>query len=361
MNLQELRKRAGLTQGELARQLGVDASLLSRWERGEREPSFAQRMELARRLGVTVDYLAHGRLAAKFKFRAGRARDADGRRRIERAITEMEQQLHFIDEARTRANEPLRPFLLSVELRGQQVEAAATQIRDLLQLNRRVTFGELKQALTERNVFIFCWHLPAEMSGATYRGEFAAIFINARHDEERRLFTLAHEAAHLFCHLRSEDADRQTEVSIASNRDPLEKEANALAAELLMPAAEIQKYLDKAHGELKQPVLLDNAARFFNVSREAMFYRLTEFGLFNWSEKAAYFKKTGAKEAAPSVRVDDIADQVAPDFLRMGFALYIEGKISAGKLAEWLGCSRRKIDSYLSESDRKQEESGLLE
>jgi Zn-dependent peptidase ImmA (M78 family) len=100
-----------------------------------------------------------------------------------------------------------------------------------------------------------------------------------------------------------------------------EKEANALAAELLMPATEIQQLVGKFNGELKQPVLLDSLARFFNVSREALFYRLVEIGTFNWNEKAKYFKKSDAKEAAPSVRVDRIAEQVAPDFLKMGLLL----------------------------------------
>lgn len=50
--LAEYRKRRGLTQSELAEKMGVEQPTIQRWERGRREPSFAQLHELAGHLGV---------------------------------------------------------------------------------------------------------------------------------------------------------------------------------------------------------------------------------------------------------------------------------------------------------------------
>jgi len=52
MNLREARKRAGLSQGELARRVGIHQSGVSRIERGRRTMTVPQLMTFARALGV---------------------------------------------------------------------------------------------------------------------------------------------------------------------------------------------------------------------------------------------------------------------------------------------------------------------
>lgn len=363
--LQELRRRSGLSQGELARQMGVDASLLSRWESGDREPSFDQELMLARLLGVTLDYLQHGSLQVEFKFRAHASLSAEEQRAINRALNDITQQLYFLDTAWRIANRPPKPFLLNVDLTAQQLTEAADQIRDLLRLNRRVTFGELKEALTERNVHVFAWYLPAQLSGVSYRGNFAAIFINENHPPGRRLFTLAHETAHLLCHLRAcppGNEESPARVSISSNRTPEEKEADRLAAELLMPEVVVRKIAQEHGDALRHKVVLDSVARFFNVSREALFYRLVELKLiFGWEDKKDYFSKFMPDELDSPVRVIDIARQVAPEFLKVALALYGAEEIPSGKLKEWFACSRHKVEEYLNQSEQLVKESGLLQ
>lgn len=55
--LADLRKARGLTQLELAKVLGVEQPTVQRWEKGKREPSFEQLIELAGVLGVEPAYL----------------------------------------------------------------------------------------------------------------------------------------------------------------------------------------------------------------------------------------------------------------------------------------------------------------
>ena len=55
--LQNLRRAAGLSQEQLAEQLGVTRQAVSKWETGEGKPDIDNLLPLARLLHTTVDYL----------------------------------------------------------------------------------------------------------------------------------------------------------------------------------------------------------------------------------------------------------------------------------------------------------------
>lgn len=56
--LSELRKARKISQGELAKQVGVHTNVMGRYERGEAKPSIDVAMKLADALGVSLDFLA---------------------------------------------------------------------------------------------------------------------------------------------------------------------------------------------------------------------------------------------------------------------------------------------------------------
>ena len=58
--IKELRKRQGFTQIDLAKQIQVSESTISRYERDEIEPTITVAFRMANRLGCTLDYLAMG-------------------------------------------------------------------------------------------------------------------------------------------------------------------------------------------------------------------------------------------------------------------------------------------------------------
>ena len=57
MSFKEQRKRAGLTQMEVAKQLGVTDSAVNQWEIGKTLPNTKRLGELAKLYGCTVDEL----------------------------------------------------------------------------------------------------------------------------------------------------------------------------------------------------------------------------------------------------------------------------------------------------------------
>ena len=56
-NIRMFRKKAGLTQIELAEKMGISIATLRRWEAGETAPTGTRIMELAERLGTSPDMI----------------------------------------------------------------------------------------------------------------------------------------------------------------------------------------------------------------------------------------------------------------------------------------------------------------
>jgi Zn-dependent peptidase ImmA (M78 family) len=124
------------------------------------------------------------------------------------------------------------------------------------------------------------------LSGALYRDNIghAVLGVNNWHAEVRQRFTIAHELGHLQLHhdelfvdgvLKRDD---QSSLAIRSH----EIEANAFAAELLMPRklilAEINE-LFVANPTPDATRLTEHLAGLFDVSEQAMQFRLVNLGL----------------------------------------------------------------------------------
>ncbi|MBQ7262198.1 MAG: helix-turn-helix transcriptional regulator, partial [Synergistaceae bacterium] len=58
--MRALRKRAGLTQSELAHRAGIGVNTIARYERGELNPSMKNVVAIAAALGVSEDALLNG-------------------------------------------------------------------------------------------------------------------------------------------------------------------------------------------------------------------------------------------------------------------------------------------------------------
>lgn len=344
--LAQLRSMAKLNQAALGRSMGVSPSLISHWEAGSRVPSQAQILSLCRHLGVSLDYLLNEEVRPVFQFRAKSTLTLAKQTAVNRALIDASEQTYFIESILRLAGKPLQTFGLKADFSFPQVAQLAATFRDTLKLNRRATLSELKQALAEWGIYVFEWELPYDVSGLSYRGALTVIFINHLHDATRRLFTLAHELAHVLFHLDRNHGTNTTVSVIKSNRDPQEKEANTFASEFLLPANELRALVDTFGPRLDDPSVLETVARSFHVSRDAVFYRLANLGICKWSDKDHYFTKHSAKPTG-ELRVTHIEEQVPGVLLETALALYFSDRVSAGKLAEWCFTSRLHIDAYL--------------
>lgn len=125
-----------------------------------------------------------------------------------------------------------------------------------------------------------------EVSGMLVRRDdgAAVIGVNSTHAITRQRFSVAHEIAHLVMHPgKPMFIDRFVRVNWrdgSSNRDEIE--ANAFAAELLMPRDLVAREINKAiakHQMVTPQNLARQLAKVFQVSPEAMSYRLENLGV----------------------------------------------------------------------------------
>jgi Zn-dependent peptidase ImmA (M78 family) len=97
------------------------------------------------------------------------------------------------------------------------------------------------------------------------------IFVNSADPPNRQTFTIAHELGHALMHGEAlkKHPDKYTVLyrkPLASEIDPIEQEANAFAANLLVPRNMLDKYHPLA--------TVSELARLFIVSEEVIRYRL---------------------------------------------------------------------------------------
>lgn len=115
------------------------------------------------------------------------------------------------------------------------------------------------------------------------------IGINGRNSPRRQRFTIAHELGHWQLHEgkplivdQSVMVNKRDDVSSQAT-DREEIQANQFAAELLMPqlyvAAELRRQMNSAIGSREE--LITNLARAFDVSNDAMGWRLINLGILS--------------------------------------------------------------------------------
>lgn len=125
-----------------------------------------------------------------------------------------------------------------------------------------------------------------KVSGVLFRDNGRTVIgVNSRHGENRQRFTIAHELGHLTLHAggrifvdRDFTVRRRDDLSSQAT-DPDEIEANAFAAEILMPATMLERDVDKTAVDYESDDAIEDLAKRYQVSVQAMTIRLSTLGL----------------------------------------------------------------------------------
>jgi Zn-dependent peptidase ImmA (M78 family) len=129
--------------------------------------------------------------------------------------------------------------------------------------------------------------LGDDCSGVLVRSANGAVIgVNKDHHENRQRFTIAHEIAHFCLHTGKLYVDKGYWINFrnadsGSGTKEEERQANAFAAALLMPAAWVKERFYAAPFDLGDDSneRLEALADQFGVSQQAMTYRLMSLGL----------------------------------------------------------------------------------
>jgi Zn-dependent peptidase ImmA (M78 family) len=127
-----------------------------------------------------------------------------------------------------------------------------------------------------------------DISGLLFKDKDNIIIgINSAHHINRQRFSIAHELGHLLLHDNNElFVDKAIRLNFRDSKsstavDLKEIDANAFAAELLMPKSFIENEifkLMKKSPSLTRDKLIEKLAKIFQVSSQAMEFRLINLG-----------------------------------------------------------------------------------
>jgi Zn-dependent peptidase ImmA (M78 family)/transcriptional regulator with XRE-family HTH domain len=250
--LREARERVGLTQEEVARELGISRTAVALFEAGKRKVSGLELARLAFLYGRTPgDFFAQDLTGdgVAVLLRALPATETaedirDGIRRgmaLAREVLNLEELLE-VERAPTACPCYKVPVPRSSSEALEQGNLLAHQERRRLDLGS-APVPDIGEVLERQRVVVLELRLPDSLSGFTVRFEGergVAVAVNLAHSAERRRFSLAHEYCHV---LADHDLPGVVSREEEEERDLREVRANAFAAAFLMPEDGIRDYL----------------------------------------------------------------------------------------------------------------------
>lgn len=132
--------------------------------------------------------------------------------------------------------------------------------------------------------------MAGDLDGMVHLRDGAAVIgVNALHSRTRQRFTIAHELGHLLLHATEGDLhiDERNPIGLRNSlsgeaKEPREIEANQFAAELLMPERFVMASVDKVPDGIDVDAAIEELAREYEVSPQAMSYRLANLRVVRW-------------------------------------------------------------------------------
>lgn len=277
--LKLIREASGLTQADFARKLGIPPSLLSKFENAVLEPSAKMLLSIAEKAGYPFDFFVQ----PAFEISSGLIyhRKRASLSALTRTRLEAQARLRAFDAAKIGRENGVCAAIIQRE--GRTPQEAARELRRIWNLGD-APIDNLVTTLEEHGIFILAFDFNTDKLDGFFVPIYEdgmdesiciALNTNAVFTPDRQRFTLAHELGHVILH-RKEFPD----PSVID----FESEANAFAAEFLMPEI-------VAKTELSVPLTFTNLRELkirWHLSMSALAFRAKEIG----ATTATAYKRT---------------------------------------------------------------------
>lgn len=359
--LKKERESLDFTLKEVSEKLGFkNYQTLSSIETGEREVKAWELAKLAEIYGRDIDYflnLEPPQADVRILWRSPET--SPQKTRIERqfiSICKRYQNLLILlgepDTTNTGLKLKIDKHKLLAQGAFKYVQNLASNYIRILKLGCRPACSLTKILEEEMGIKIIFLPMDSEISGgSTIDDSFGmAILINANDAPWRRNFDLAHE----FFHLMTWDNFAPEEIyqNETKGKSRVEQLSEVFAASLLLPEEEIRDEFEKRTFNKSISYLnLVDIARDFDVSIEALLWRLVNLGLLNKGNIQEELEKGSIKDIDRKHRKTDWAETEKPylstRYISLAIKAFHLGKISKGKLAEYVGKKYSEIPSFL--------------
>lgn len=345
--LRVARESMALSIEEVASELGLKPLEMKHWETDLEEPSIELLWQLAELYNRSTDFF----LKETKPFPQDVAFRLSKHKQLSQLSLESRKVLVLFEEL-CRAESELENLLgrrHQVNIKrlqnGKDAESLAVNERRRLTLDEepipnRAKDRDVRTLLTEQGIRIF--ELPvkeAEFAGfSLWHPDYGpCMLVNAKDIPGRRAFTMAHEYAHFIlsappslCDLNVDESD--------------EHFANEFAASFLIPASDLRKQFENRGlvGRLPTEAELNPLKLRYGVSLEALARRLEKIGLVPYGFTDKY---KDSWQIAPKFRGSKKPlwkRRLGKHYVDLALKSYSDGRISIGKLAQYLGVDVRK-------------------
>ena len=265
--VKQARELRGLTQEELAEQIGVKQGTIALLERD----ALNVREEIASRIAEVTGFPSEFfDIPIEQEFPLGSL----VYRKFARMKAEHKKLSHRLAQQAFELSEFLAAQLKPIAVRLPRIadedpDSAARMVRNALGVDPNAPLKNLIQKLERVGVRVFV--LPGEIPdldafSIMVEGRIPVVVLNPTQSGDRQNFSLAHEIGHLVLH-----------YPLTADQDEIEREANRFAAELLMPE-------EAMRAEMTTPVTLFTLAQLKSrwwVSIAALLQRAKQLGMVN--------------------------------------------------------------------------------
>jgi Zn-dependent peptidase ImmA (M78 family)/DNA-binding XRE family transcriptional regulator len=352
--LQDSRKARGMTQQEVANELGIARTTVTALEKGERKIQPKEIIELAKLYGREVSDLVSGRkILGDFavQFRASITRVGDYQTQLEKAIGDFQKFCEDYLYLERISETPLqRAYPPEYSVDGlppeEAAEGFASAERNRLGLGDAPIINLRELLENDVGLRVFYLPLPSRIAGMfTYSDELGGcIAINSAHPEERRRWSLAHEYGHFLT------GRYRPEVSIllAHERTPAsERLGDGFAGAFLIPEAGLRRKFNETARLRKEkitPADLCRLANYYFVSVEALTRRLESLRLLaigTWERlQDRGFKVREAQDLLQLQSHRYLEQELPPRYQFLAVEAYQREKLTEGQLAHYLRVDR---------------------
>lgn len=357
------RKRRGLTQDQVAQQLGISRPTLIAVEKGQRVPSNEELVKLAELYGRSLHELVRPEMPAvelQPHLRAMISAKPEDTAEVDAALDELEKLATDYRGLERMMKAPLianYPAEIPVPTRGsveEWAEDAAVRERARLGLGDQPVLGLRDLLEAEVSLRIFYWGLPSTISGLyAYSAESGpCVLVNRKHPPERRRATIVHEYGHFL----TERYKPGVNYLNGPQRKPVvERFVEAFGMAFLMPRTGVRRYVAEVVRSSSDFQVADlcRLAQFFFVSVQAMAIRLEQLkliseGSYEYLLERGFKPHSARTELALNTRTEH--DSAFPTrYLVLALRAYDEELITEGQLARFLRTDRVESRRLVSE------------
>jgi Zn-dependent peptidase ImmA (M78 family) len=324
------RQMAGLTLRELAARSGVSAQAISKYERNINAPGSNVLIQLARALGVKVEFFLRPKSFSKIevKFRKRKSLSVKGKNIILSHVSDWLERYLEIEGILSEGESIFRfefPMGFPKEVKNlETVERAAEDLRRAWDLGMG-PIENLTDLLESKGLKVGSLDSDMKFDACTFQAEddISIIGIVTRSDApgDRQRFNMAHELGHLV--LRTDGIDD-------------EKAAHRFASAFLVPEAAVRFELRGKRADLSfyELHLLKHK---YGLSMQAWIYRARDLGIIPESKANALFKWFSYKGWRKEEPGDAMPLEIPRRFERLVMGAMADGLIAESRASEILG------------------------